>query len=118
MASVRASKDGADPDAQQLQTPVILPLVVPLMMMFMVMQNPNATLSVVLSFIPLFTPLLMLARIVIAEPATWEVWASIVLLIVSIYGVTLFSARVFRVRILMYGKRPGLKKNIRWSRYA
>jgi ABC-2 type transport system permease protein len=105
-------------DAQQLQTIVILPLVVPLMMMFLVIQNPNATLSVVLSFIPLFTPMLMLARIVISEPAAWEIVLGIALLIVSIYGVTLFSARVFRVGILMYGKRPNLREIIRWSRYA
>jgi ABC-2 type transport system permease protein len=105
-------------DAQQLQTLVILPLVVPLMMMFLVMQNPNATLSVVLSYVPLFTPMLMLVRIVVADPSWWEILLSIALMIFSTYVVTLFSARVFRVGILMYGKRPGLREIIRWSRYA
>jgi ABC-2 type transport system permease protein len=105
-------------DAQQLQSIVILPLVVPLMMMFLVMQNPNATLSVVLSFIPPFTPMLMLARIIVSDPPAWEIAGSIGLLILSTYVVTLFSARVFRVGILMYGKRPNLREIIRWSRYA
>jgi ABC-2 type transport system permease protein len=105
-------------DAQQLQSIVILPLVVPLMMMFLVMQNPNATLSVVLSFMPPFTPMLMLARIIVSDPPAWEIAASIGLLILSTYVVTLFSARVFRVGILMYGKRPNLREIARWSRYA
>ena len=105
-------------DAQQLQSLVILPLVVPLMMMMLVMQNPNATLSVVMSFIPPFTPMLMLARIVVSDPPAWEIAASIGVLILSTYIVTIFSARVFRVGILMYGKRPNLREIIRWSRYA
>jgi ABC-2 type transport system permease protein len=105
-------------DAQQLQSLVILPLVIPIMLVFLVIQNPNATLSAVLSLIPLFTPMLMLARIVISEPSSWQIALSIVLLIISIYGVIAFSARVFRVGILMYGKRPSLKEIFRWSRYA
>jgi ABC-2 type transport system permease protein len=105
-------------DAQQLQSVVILPLVLPLMMMMLVMQNPNATLSVALSFIPPFTPMLMLGRIVVSDPPGWEIAASIAVLIVSTYLVTLFSARVFRVGILMYGKRPSLREIVRWSRYA
>jgi ABC-2 type transport system permease protein len=86
--------------------------------MFLVVQNPNATLSVVLSFIPFFTPILMLTRLMVSEPSTWEILFSIGLMLLSIYGITLFSARVFRVGILMYGKRPGLREIIRWSRYA
>lgn len=105
-------------DAQQLQTLVILPLVIPLMSMFLVIQNPSATISVVLSYVPFFTPMLMLTRIVVSEPPTWEILLSIVILLVSIYLVTIFSSRVFRVGILMYGKRPSLREIIRWSRYA
>jgi ABC-2 type transport system permease protein len=71
-----------------------------------------------MSFIPPFTPMLMLARIVVSDPPAWEIAASIAVLILSTYLVTLFSARVFRVGILMYGKRPNLGEIIRWSRYA
>lgn len=105
-------------DAQQLQAIVIMPLIIPIMMMFFVVQNPNTTLSLVLSFIPLFTPMLMFARIVVSEPPLWEILIAFVVLIASIYGVTLFSARVFRIGILMYGKRPGPKEILRWFRYA
>jgi ABC-2 type transport system permease protein len=105
-------------DAQQLQSIVVFPMVVPVMLMFFVLQNPNSTFAVVLSLIPLFTPMLMLARVAISEPPWWQVALGIGLLVVSIYGVILFSARVFRVGILMYGKRPSLREIFRWFKFA
>ena len=105
-------------EAQQLQLIVIMPLVVPLMFTFLIITNPNTPLAVGLSLFPLFTPLIMMARVIVAEPAWWEIALSIVLLIAAIWGVVIFSARVFRVGILMYGKRPDLKEVIRWFRYA
>jgi ABC-2 type transport system permease protein len=105
-------------DAQQLQSVVVLPMVIPIMLTFFIIQNPNSTLAAVLSLIPLFTPMLMLARVIISEPAAWQVALGIGLLLVSIYGVILFSARVFRVGVLMYGKRPSLREIIRWYKYA
>jgi len=105
-------------DAQQLQSIVVFPMVIPIMLMFFVLQNPNSTFAVVLSLIPLFTPMLMLARVAISDPAWWQVALSIGLLVVSIYGVILFSARVFRAGLLMYGKRPSLREIFRWFKYA
>jgi ABC-2 type transport system permease protein len=105
-------------DAQQLQSIVVFPMVIPIMLTFFVVQNPNSTLAAVLSLIPLFTPMLMLARVIISEPSAWQVVLGIALLVASIYGVILFSARVFRVGVLMYGKRPSLREIIRWYKYA
>ena len=105
-------------DAQQLQSVVVIPMVIPIMMTFFVIQSPSSTLGTVLSIIPFFAPMLMLARVVISDPSAWQVALSIGLLIVSIYGVILFSARVFRVGVLMYGKRPSLREIFRWFRYA
>ncbi|MEE9268873.1 MAG: ABC transporter permease [Candidatus Krumholzibacteria bacterium] len=105
-------------DAQQLQIFAMLPLILPLMLMFFVIEYPDSTVATVLSLIPFFTPMLMLARISVAEPPMWQILLSIALLAVSIWGVIIFSAKVFRVGILMYGKRPGLKEIWRWSRYA
>lgn len=105
-------------DAQQLQSLVILPLIVPIMFVFLVMQNPSSTLAVVLSMVPLFTPMLMLARVSIIEPPVWQIVASIVILLLSIWGIVWVSAKIFRVGILMYGKRPSFKEVWRWSRYA
>ena len=105
-------------EAQQLQLIVIMPLIVPLMCTFLIITNPNTPLAVGLSLFPLFTPLLMMARVIVAEPAWWEIALAVVFLIVTIWGVVIFSARVFRVGILMYGKRPDLREVLRWFRYS
>lgn len=105
-------------DAQQLQSVVMIPMVIPIMLTFFVIQNPSSTVGTVLSIFPLFAPMLMLARVVISDPSPWEVALSVGLLLVTIYGVIVFAARVFRVGVLMYGKRPSLREIIRWFRYA
>jgi ABC-2 type transport system permease protein len=105
-------------EAQQLQSILTLPLVLPLLVLMLIIQSPNSTVSVILSLIPVFSPMLMMARIVILTPDFWQIALSIILLAVSIYGGAYFSSRVFRVGILMYGKRPGIKEIIKWFRYA
>jgi ABC-2 type transport system permease protein len=105
-------------DAQQLQGLVTMPMIVPILVLMVIVQSPNSTLSVVLSLIPLFTPMIMLGRIVVLEPSAWQIGLSIVLMLVSIYISVAFSARVFRVGILMYGKRPSLPEVIKWYRSA
>jgi ABC-2 type transport system permease protein len=72
----------------------------------------------VLSLIPPFTPMIMLGRIVVLEPSAWQIALSIALMVISIYLAVAFSARVFRVGILMYGKRPSLPEIIKWYRQA
>jgi ABC-2 type transport system permease protein len=116
--TIIGSMCSTEQDAQQLQSIVVLPMIVPIMLVFVVIQNPNSVVAAVLSLIPLFTPMLMLARVIISEPPWWEVALGFTLLLVSIYGVIVFSSRVFRTGILMYGKRPGLREIIRWFRYA
>jgi ABC-2 type transport system permease protein len=105
-------------EAQQLQGIVTLPMVVPILIIMMIIQSPNSTLSVVLSMIPLFSPMLMMARIVVLMPDFWQIALSMGILIVSIYGAISFSSRVFRVGILMYGKRPGVREIIKWYKYS
>jgi ABC-2 type transport system permease protein len=105
-------------DAQQLQGLVTIPMIVPILVLMLIIQSPNSPLAVVLSLIPFFTPMLMLGRIVVLQPPAWQIALSFVLMVVSIYLAILFSSRVFRIGILMYGKRPGLKEIIRWYRAA
>jgi len=105
-------------DAQQLQGIVTMPMVLPILFLMFIIQSPNSTFTVVMSLIPLFTPMIMLARIILVEPPLWQVLLSIVLMVVSIYWAVSFSARIFRVGILMYGKRPNLREMIRWYRQA
>ncbi len=105
-------------DAQQLTGLVTLPMVVPILVLMLIVQSPNSPIAVVLSFIPLFTPMLMLGRIIVLQPEFWQIILSVVILLISIYCAIMFSSRVFRVGILMYGKRPGLKEILRWYRHA
>ena len=118
MFTVIGSICSTEQDAQQLQGLVTMPLIVPILVLMFIVQSPNSTLAVVLSLIPLFTPMVMLGRIIVLQPAAWEIALSIVLMVASIYLSVTFSARVFRLGILMYGKRPSLQEVFQWYRSA
>jgi ABC-2 type transport system permease protein len=105
-------------DAQQLQGVITLPMIVPLLVLMLIIQSPNGIASVILSMIPLFTPMLMMARIVVLQPDLWQILLSMVIMLVSIAATITFAARVFRVGILMYGKRPSLREIFKWFKYA
>lgn len=118
MFTVIGSICSTEQDAQQLQGLVTMPLIIPILVLMFIVQSPNSTLAVVMSLIPLFTPMVMLGRIIVLQPPAWQLGLSIVVMIASIYLSVAFSARVFRVGILMYGKRPSLPEVIKWYRSA
>ncbi len=105
-------------EAQQWAGFIVIFLVAPVMFFWMVINDPDSTVSVVASLIPMFTPLLMMLRIAIKTPPVWQIALGYLLTT----GFTLFmiwlSARVYRTGILMYGKKPTLKELWRWVRYA
>jgi ABC-2 type transport system permease protein len=105
-------------DAQQMQFPATMPLVVSFVLFNVILRDPNSTTSVVLSEVPLFTPILMLLRISVQTPPLWQIALSIALLIGTTLCVVYFSARIYRVGVLMYGKRPSLVEILRWLRYT
>ncbi len=105
-------------DAQQFQGLITLPMIVPLMTLMLLIQNPASSFAVVLSMIPLFAPMMMLARIILLEPPMWQIALSVGLLLAAIYLSIVFAARVFRVGILLYGKRPNLRELIHWYKLA
>ena len=115
---VIGSMSSTEQDAQQLQAIVTLPMIIPLMSLMLFMQSPNSGVAVAMSLIPVFTPLLMLARIILLMPPLWQIALSIALMVVSIYLAVSFAARVFRVGILMHGKRPSLRELVHWYRMA
>jgi ABC-2 type transport system permease protein len=108
----------SEQDAQQLQGLVTMPMLIPILVLMFIVQSPNSTVSVVLSLIPFFTPMVMLGRIIVLQPSAWQIWLSMGLMLVSIYFMVSFAARVFRVGLLMYGKRPSLPEVFRWYRSA
>jgi ABC-2 type transport system permease protein len=108
----------SEQEAQQWQTFVTLPIVVPVMMMMFVIRQPNAPVSVWMSMVPFFSPILMYLRIVVQTPPWWQIALSIALLVVTIWGVIWLCSRIYRVGILMYGKKPTLPEIVKWVKYA
>lgn len=101
-------------EAQQITSYLSLILVIPVVIVFPAMQNPDSLLIKVLSYIPLTTPSVMLLRLNIAAIPLWEILATMALLVVSTYITVIFSAKIFRIGILAYGKMPGLKDLRSW----
>jgi ABC-2 type transport system permease protein len=105
-------------EAQQLQYPVIMLLVVPFMAMFYVLNSPHSSLSVILSLIPFFAPILMFVRVAVDPPPFVQIAASVILLLGTLWVCIWAVGRIFRVGILMFGKRPTLPEVLRWLRYG
>jgi len=103
-------------EAQQMQTVVSIVMALSLMFMFPVLANPDSTLSVVLSLIPLFAPVLFFLRMTVQMPPLWQTALCLALLVGFIFLVARFAAAVYRIGILMYGKRPTLAEMVRWAR--
>jgi ABC-2 type transport system permease protein len=101
-------------DAQHLQFPIIIMLVLPLMLVGAIVKNPDGGLATTLSLIPFFSPMLMFLRINVATPSGAQILASILLMIGTIMVMIWLVGRIFRVGLLMYGKRPTLPELIRW----
>ncbi|HEY5610605.1 MAG TPA: ABC transporter permease [Thermoanaerobaculia bacterium] len=105
-------------EAQQLLMPIILFLMLPYIMFMPIMMNPDGKLAVVMSMIPFFTPIAMFSRILVSEPPLWQILVSILLTIATIWGMFWIGAKIFRVGILSYGKRPTLPELWRWLKLA
>ncbi len=108
----------SEQEAQQLISPLILLLVIPMIMIAYIIGNPHTPTSIAFSMIPFFSPMIMFTRIVVDVPPTIEILVSIGILIASILLLIYLSAKIFRVGILMYGKRPTLPEVMRWIRQS
>ena len=104
-------------DAQSLVFPITLPLIVPIIFIYFLIESPDALLSVVLSIIPFFSPVLMVARMALTEVPLWQTVLAFLLLVGTFVGAIWLSSRIYRVGILMYGKKPGLRELLRWATY-
>jgi ABC-2 type transport system permease protein len=103
-------------DAQQLQFPVMMTLMVPYLTTFFFVKHPDSTASVVASFIPIFTPMVMMMRISVLTPPFWQILLSMLIMLATIYLMFRAAAKVFRIGTLMYGKRPRIGEIVRWAR--
>lgn len=114
-AAVGSAVDSVQ-DAQQLQTPIMLPIILALLMMMAVLRDPNSPLAFWFSMIPLTSPVVMIARIPYDIP-TWEICLSLAILYASFIGMVWLAAKIYRVGIFMYGKKPSFKELWKWLRY-
>ncbi len=106
-------------ETQGLMMPVVLIFIIPLISWYQLVQSPDGTLARVLSFVPPVTPLVMILRIS-AGHDVWilEILASILLLVIAVFATIWLASKVFRIGILMYGKRPSLREIRRWLKQS
>jgi len=115
-AAVGAAVDN-ETDTQQFMMPIIMPLILAVYVgIFTVIEDPHGTVSTVFSFIPFTSPVVMLMRIPFGVPI-WQQVLSFVLLAGTFVFTVWFAAKIYRVGILMYGKKPSYKELYKWIKY-
>ena len=120
-ASIYAALSAPFNTEQEAQQFVILPtmlLMFTSFTWFFAYNRPNGTLATVLSFFPLTAPLMMFMRISVQTPPLWQIATSVALLVATIVAVAWLAGRIYRVGILMYGKKPTLPEIFRWAMQA
>ena len=108
----------SEEDGQQMQMPITLLLIVPYVLSSFVLSKPDGMPAIILSMIPFFSPILMFMRITTQQPPWWQIALSIALLIGTIFGAIWVAAKIYRVGVLMYGKRPSLPELVKWLKYT
>lgn len=115
-AAIGAAVD-SETDTQQFMLPIIMPLMLAIYVgFFAVIDNPHGTVSTLFSYIPLTSPIVMLMRIPFGV-AWWELLISIAILIATFIFTVWLGSKIYRVGILMYGKKPTYKELIKWLKY-
>ena len=103
-------------DASQLQSIIVFPIILGLVFAMTAAADPNSLMALILSLVPFTAPMVMMVRIPFGIP-TWEIATSLALLYLSFLAMVWIAAKIYRVGIFMYGKKPTFKDLIRWARY-
>lgn len=115
-AAIGAAVDN-ETDSQQFLLPIIMPLILGVYIgFFTVINDPHGNIATVFSMIPLTSPIVMLMRIPFGVP-WWQIAISMVILFGTFFGVVWFASKIYRVGILMYGKKPTWKELYKWLQY-
>jgi ABC-2 type transport system permease protein len=107
----------SEQDTQQVQMPVTMFLVIGVLCIQLVSNEPHGTATIVMTMVPFWSALLMPMRYVLGGASLGEVALSLAILVGSTVLVARAAAKIYRVGVLMYGKRPGLGELVRWLRY-
>ena len=118
MAAALGAMTNSEQELQQLNMFLVIPLAFCMLMIGVVVNSPNGNWSRVVSLIPFCSPLLMNFRVSLAMPAAWEIALSFALMGLTIVGILWLASRIYRVGILMYGKKPTLPEIMRWLKYS
>jgi len=118
IAAALGAMTNSEQELQQLNMFLVLPLAFCFICLRAVLTSPDGRLARILAIIPPFTPLLMYVRVSLGHPSHAEVAASILLTGGSIFGIIWVTSRIYRVGVLMYGKRPNLPEILRWLKYS
>jgi ABC-2 type transport system permease protein len=118
IAAALGAMTNSEQELQQMQIFLMMPLILCSVIIFNVVTNPDGPLAKAFSFIPFTTPLIMYTRVIVGKPSPIAVAGSILEMIVTIAVVLWISSRIYRVGILMYGKKPNLPEILRWLKYS
>jgi ABC-2 type transport system permease protein len=118
IAAALGAMTNSEQELQQMQIFLMLPLIVSSLVIFNVITSPDGAISKGFSFFPFTTPLIMYTRVIVGKPGAWAVAGSILELMVTIAIVLWLASRIYRVGILMYGKKPNLPEILRWLKYS
>ncbi|MEO8946717.1 MAG: ABC transporter permease, partial [Gemmatimonadaceae bacterium] len=105
---------GSEQDARQAALPVVMLVVVTAVLISPTVQNPTSHLATTMSLLPFSSPIIMPIRMAVTNVPTIQVVASVVILFASCLGAIWLAGRIYRVGLLMYGKRPTLAELRRW----
>ena len=115
-AAIGAAVD-SETDTQQFMLPIIMPLMLAIYVgFFAVIENPDGSIATIFSMIPLTSPIVMLMRIPFGVP-WWQLALSVGILIATFIFTVWFGSKIYRVGILMYGKKPTYKEILKWIKY-
>jgi len=114
-AGVAAATDSQS-DAQQFMLPITLPIILSIMFLASTINNPDSTLSVVLSMIPLTSPIIMMARLPFGVPV-WQIALSMFFLVGGFFFTTWLAGKIYRTGILLYGKKTNYRELAKWLFY-
>ena len=108
----------SEEELQQVQMPVSIVLFACFVLYPVIQRAPNSPLAVALTLFPFSSPILMVFRITVQTPPFWQIALSLAICVATTAGMIQISAKIYRVGILMYGKRPSLVELLRWLRYT
>lgn len=115
-AAVGSAVD-SESDSQQLMLPIMIPIILPMLFLGRVAQDPDSSFSVITSMIPFFSPMLMPVRVAMTSVPLWEYALSIILMSATFIGLIWLSSRIYRIGILMYGKKASFSEMLKWVKY-